>query len=91
LDASSLHKAAELFSINNQLEDPINPNDTSISGNIGYCNDSIDDEILKHMSPSHRLMLKIERLARERLNELLEPVRRGEMTLEELKRSRGLV
>jgi hypothetical protein len=73
------------------LEDPVNPNDTSILENIGYNIDSIDDENLKHMLPSHRLMLRIEKLARERLNELLEPVRRGEMTLEELKRSRGLV
>lgn len=50
-----------------------------------------DEQVFDHLPKSHQLMLKIDELAQEKLNELLEPVRRGEMTLEDLKRSRGLM
>ncbi|SDG34583.1 hypothetical protein SAMN04488589_2763 [Methanolobus vulcani] len=51
----------------------------------------VDEQIVEHMPQSFQLMFRIDELANEKLDELLEPVRRGEMTLEELKRSRGLL
>ena len=53
--------------------------------------EKVDEQIIEHMPQSFQLMLKIDELAQEKLNELLEPVRRGEITLEDLKRSRGLM
>jgi hypothetical protein len=43
------------------------------------------------MPQSFQLMFKIDELANGKLDELLDPVRRGEITLEELKRSKGLL
>lgn len=74
-----------MFSIKTQLHS------VSQSINDDYCLGTLDDEFLNHLSPSKKLMLKIDKLANEKLNLLLEPVRRGEITLDELKRSRGLI
>ncbi|TQD23797.1 hypothetical protein [Methanolobus vulcani] len=63
---------------------------SSISG-IKPSIEKVDEQIIEHMPQSFQLMLRIEKLANEKLDDLLEPVRRGEMTLEELKRSRGLL
>ncbi|MCD4822933.1 MAG: hypothetical protein K8R11_13000 [Methanococcoides sp.] len=53
--------------------------------------ENFDDEFINHLSPSKKIMLKIDKLAREKLDELLEPVRHGEMSLDDLKQSRGLI
>jgi hypothetical protein len=53
--------------------------------------EQMDDAIIDHLSASEKLMLKIDKLAHEKVDQLLEPVRRGELTLDELKRSRGIL
>lgn len=63
---------------------------SSISG-IKPSIEKVDEQIIEHMPQSFQLMFRIEKLANEKLDELLEPVRSGEMTLEELKKSRGLL
>lgn len=63
---------------------------SSVSG-IKPSIEKVDEQIIEHMPQSFQLWFKIDELANEKLDELLEPVRRGEMTLEELKRSRGLL
>ncbi len=77
-----LRNSLEMFRINTQLK--------SLKQSI-IDDSTFDDEFLNHLSPSKKVMLKIDKLAKEKLNELLEPVRRGEITLDELKRSRGLI
>ena len=82
INAPFFAKLTEMFRINSQL------NYASQSILDDNCYDNFDDDTLNHLSQSKKLMLKIDKLAKEKLNELLEPVRRGEMTLHELKRSR---
>ncbi len=53
--------------------------------------EKVDEQIIEHMPQSFQMMFRIDELANEKLDELLEPVRCGKITLEELKRSRGLV
>lgn len=63
---------------------------SSVSG-IKPSLEKVDEQIVERMPQAFQLMYKIDEIADEKLNELLEPVRCGEMTLEELKKSRGLV
>lgn len=53
--------------------------------------EKVDEQIVEHMPQSFQLMFKIDEIANEKLDEILKPVRCGKMTLQELKRSRGLI
>lgn len=52
---------------------------------------SIDSELDEHMPKAFQTMLKIEQMAQERLQQIEESIKRGETTLEAVKRDRGLL
>ena len=54
-------------------------------------NSNIDSDIVKHLPKSLQLMVEIERQAQAKFNEIMAAIERGETTLEEVKRRRGLL
>jgi len=52
---------------------------------------SIDSELDEHMPKAFQTMLKIEQMAQERFRQIEESIKRGETTLEAVKRDRGLL
>lgn len=51
---------------------------------------SLTEEEVSRLPRSYQLMVKIERQARAKVEELLEDIRDGKTTLKEIKRSRGI-
>lgn len=52
---------------------------------------SVDTELDQHIPKAFQTMLKIEQMAQERLRQIEESIKRGETTLEAIKRERGLL
>lgn len=61
-------------------------NSTNSVGSEPMCVESCN-----HIPKTFELMLKIETLAQERLKRIIEDVQAGKITLEEVKRQRGLI
>ncbi|MCD4822772.1 MAG: hypothetical protein K8R11_12115 [Methanococcoides sp.] len=54
-------------------------------------NFSSDSEVEGHLPKSHQLMLRIDKEAEAKVTEILESIKKGETTLEEVKRQRGIL
>jgi Ca2+-binding EF-hand superfamily protein len=62
--------------------------------NFTQCNKGLSDldaETVQHLPKSFQLMVEIEKQAQEKVNAILRDVAEGKITLEEVKRLRGIV
>jgi hypothetical protein len=52
---------------------------------------NLDPETVAHLPRSFQLMIEIERRAQEKVDSIIQDIQSGKTTLEEVKRTRGLV